>query len=744
MRSAEPEIISASEIQSQLDRIVKEAFRGPSMMTRFLEYTVERTLAGDPDSLKESVIGVDACGRGANFDPRTDPIVRVTANRIRAKLDSYYAGPGLDDPVRIQYNPGSYVPVFTRAVREPAEPADAAPSAPAAVPAPPAQSPWRAPSWRLAAAVLAAVTLAAFLIRLAVVSPPDSALSQFRFQLAPPAGHPFETLFSGGPLALSADGAELAFTTRIPSQDRLLHVLSLSDSSLRTFPDAGPARDMFWSPDGKQLGFFSRGRLRVISREGAAGPVLCGSRPFLEDHGASWSPDGVIVLSPQPGLGLLRTAAAGGECTPLTTLGPDDLMHAWPHFLPDGRHFLYTAVRRNSNSSAIYAASLEAPDRPVQLLKAHSSAVYVSGRAVSGGALLYADAGSLWAIRFDASALRVSGDPWLVEEQVSQYAFNGVADISASRDGVLAFRTGPAIPERQLVWVSRNGKRESTPVATGILRYPRISPDGKQIMVERIDAPGSESSIWLFGVGAAQRRVTLDPGMEAGPVWSPDGKRFLYGRDSRLWLQDVESGVPARPLPGIAGDYPTFWSADGRRVAYSRRNEVTGWDVCLLDMTNLDAPKSTCPAATRFYENDGQLSPDGRWLAYRTNESGRYNVYLQRVDGKGEARLQISLPDRNAYGPRWRSDGRELYYCSGDTIMAVPVFAEPGGNGMLRLGKAEALFHAPFYAAAYGYAVSPDGSRFLFSVTAAGGEEDPRPAFINVALNRFVAWKPGR
>lgn len=228
-------------------------------------------------------------------------------------------------------------------------------------------------------------------------------------------------------------------------------------------------------------------------------------------------------------------------------------------------------------------------------------------------------------------------------------------------------------PDRQLVWVSRTGKREVVPAATGLFRFPHLSADGRSVLAESMDRAGAESNIWLIA-GTDRKSVTIDPGKEVGPVWSPDGKRFAYEKDDKLWTRDIQGGAPellSASLPGA----PTSWSLDGQKLAVTRHDPVTIRDACVIDLGKPGKPVS-CPAATPFIEHYAQISPDGEWLAYRSNESGRTQVYVVSLRaGAAANRVQVSPPDKDASGPRLRRDGKELYFIRETKLVAAPAAA---------------------------------------------------------------------
>jgi Tol biopolymer transport system component len=420
-----------------------------------------------------------------------------------------------------------------------------------------------------------------------------------------------------------------------------------------------------------------------------------------------------VILFTADEAGIYRVPAAGGEATRVTKLDParGEVYHFWPQFLPDGRHFLYLVGQAKREDSALYVGSLEGGEA-VRLMQSNSRAVYAPP-----GYLLYVREGTLLAHPFDLSALRLTDEPLAVAERVGNFSSTGNAFFSASADGrVLAYQSGDS-PTR-LVWVGRGGG-ETGSVGTPALFYsPRLSPDGQRLAASVVDPKNGTNDIWIYDLArGASTRFTSDPGLENTPVWSPDGRRIAYAHDRDgaphlFWKSLGDAGEGEMLTPSVGSPQSAFdFTPDGRLLLYTAREAKTGHDILTLQLDG--ERKSSAFLRTQFNENSARLSPDGRWVAYASNESGRYEVYV-RPFPEGGAPAQVS----NAGGaaPRWRRDGRELFYVTlppDQSVVAVPVGVE---GGAFKAGAPAPLFKVEL--SGNDYDVSADGQRFLINTTA--------------------------
>ncbi|HYT31056.1 MAG TPA: hypothetical protein VEO37_00560, partial [Thermoanaerobaculia bacterium] len=479
------------------------------------------------------------------------------------------------------------------------------------------------------------------------------------------------------------------------------------------------------SPDSRFVGFFAQGKLKTISIHGGAPQTLCAAS---WGNGGTWSRNGVIVFAPNREGSLARISAAGGTPAAATDLDRQrrETAHYWPQFLPDGRHFLYLASSSQRENRGIYVRSLGKDDAR-RVLKTDVRAAYSPP-----GYLLFLRLGTLMAQRFDPNRLELVGEPVRVAEDVAYNPSNGRNTFSISENGVLAYRTGGVggLPTSELSWFDREGKRIGSVGGPGLYLRPALSPDGKRVAVERRDSQTGTDDIWLVDLArSALLRFTFGPFNQTHPVWSPDGSRIVFASDrdgaSNLH-QKASSGAGSEELL-LASDSAkssTDWSLDGRFIAYENQDPKTGSDLWVLP---LFADRKPIPfLQTEFNEGQGQFSPDGRWLAYFSDESGRREIYVQAFPASG-GKWQISTT--GGMFPRWRRDGKELFYIAADRkLMAVEVQTDP----TLQADRPRALFETHVFGApVIPYTVSADGQRFLFNTPTEEAFSSPITVVVN-------------
>jgi Tol biopolymer transport system component len=485
----------------------------------------------------------------------------------------------------------------------------------------------------------------------------------------------------------------------------------------------------FWSPDSRTLGFFAGGTLKTIDASGGPVRTLCDAPSA---RGGTWSPDGAIVFGSQSG-GLSTVSGSGGSPTPVTTpdTAHEETAHRFPSFLPDGRHFVYWTTPPNT----IMLGSLDSKEtRP--LFTAESQAVYVGP-----GSLLFVRRGTLMSQPFDARRGTLMGEAVPIAEEVLADTI-GAAAFAASSSGVLAYRVGTLGGQTQLSWVDRAGRQLGAVGPPGRYRNPDLSPDGARVAVEVVDPQGRTQDIWVVEVtrGVASR-VTLDPGNDVYPVWSPDGRQIMFGSDRSgvfsLYQKRADgAGDEKLVLKSKTDMVPYSWSPDGRVVVYRTTAVNGGTNLGLLSLQEERPPQLFEPS--RFNQGTSQVSPDGRWLAYVSGESGRNEIYVQSFPAPGRGKVQISREGSSFV--RWRRDSRELlYYASDGRLMAVPLL----NATTLEVGLASPLFEphtlngpSPTFGFRQQYDVAPDG-RFLLNLPMG----DATPETITVVVNWQTALK---
>ena len=538
-------------------------------------------------------------------------------------------------------------------------------------------------SWAIAAAFAAAAGALALRAR-APQAPVASA--SLTASLLPPEGWTFDPL--GGPPVLSPDGTRLAFMVSDSSRTQLC-VRSLATGEMSILPGTETGRNPFWTVDGRNIGFMGQTTgLATVPASGGAVEFLAPSGP---GRGGTAAKDGRILYSPAllSGIFLVEPGRAGRVQATKLDEARGESAHQWPHFLPDGRHFLYVVQRVDAATrraeSELCLQALGEDTRKV-LVKSATRAIYVPGY------LLYSWNGSLMAQAFDAESLATAGDPFVVAPRVEYLADGGTGIFAASAQGLLVYAVGGTIGNSQLVVYDRSGKVVRTVGETGNYWSPRVSPDGKLVASEVIDPVSSNRDVWTFDVAGSDPPVrrTFDPGEDYTPVFSPDGKRIAYsgfrkgewaiyekslagGDDERVVARAARSGSPAPPagsgtLLGRGSKFLTAWSPDGRYVAFNNSTQETLDDMWVLSVED-GSPREIL--RTPASERDTAFSPDGRWVAYMSGETGRPEVYVRAFAGAG-GKWQISTGGGGA--PRWSRDGRELFYLgAGGRLMAAPV-----------------------------------------------------------------------
>jgi eukaryotic-like serine/threonine-protein kinase len=532
-------------------------------------------------------------------------------------------------------------------------------------------------------------------------------------------------------LAISPDGQKIVFGAIVDGRSQLV-LRSLDSVSTRPLAGTEGGLFPFWSPDSRFVGFFADSNLKRID-------VTSGSVQTLATaptgRGGAWNRDGTIIFAPTATGPLFRIRATGGEPSAVTRLNvPAQASHRYPQFLPDQRHFLYYATG-SLDVRGIYVGQLDGSETQ-RLLDADTAAAYASS-----GQLLFVRQSSLFAQNFDPSRLTLSGDPFLVAQQVSQSGLGNpnLGALSTSASGPIVFRSGSSSGQRLFEWFDRSGKEIRKVGDLDSMYGPSLSPDGRRVAMSR--TVNGNTDVWLleFARGVLTR-LTFDSGIDSYPIWSPDGKRIVFqtarNGTADLYQKTFDNAANEEPLlSNPQSKLPYDWSADGRFLIYRNIDAKTGWDLWVLPMAGDRKPFSF--VQTNFEERDAQFSPDGKWIAYQSNESGRFEIYMQPFPGGG-TKIQIST--NGGAQVRWRPDGKELFYIAlDDRLMAVPIHINSDGKAI------DAGAPAPLFATHVGgavqiiyrpqYMVSPDGQRFLMSTVS---EEAASP--ITIMLN----WRPER
>ena len=506
-------------------------------------------------------------------------------------------------------------------------------------------------------------------------------------------------------MAISPDGERVAFVASSVDGKTLLWVRSLDAITAQNLPGTEGATSPFWSPDSRSLGFFAGGNLKKIDLSGGPPITLCDAP---DNRGGSWSRDGVIVFAPTNISALQKVSASGGAPSAVTALAPGELGHIRPSFLPDGRHILYSTIAPRSGSGGpIYLGSLDSAERKTLLNATSANALYTQGN------LLFLRETTLVAQPFDARRLELTGDTFPIAGQIRiSGSMQPYAYFSASENGALAYQMGAETANSRLVWFDRTGKQLGVLGDSAAYSDLELSPDGKRAAVS-IPDEGKGRNIWIYDIPRGLRtRFTFDPSDQFTSIWSPDGNRIVFNsrRKGSLDLYQKSAsgtGVEETLIEDNVDKFPMSWSPDGKMILYVSSGPSRGNDLFVLPLTGDRKPSPFLQS--QFSEPDARISPDGRWVAYRSNESGRNEIYVASFPGPG-GKWQVSTAG-GAF-PRWRHDGSEIFYLAPDgKLMAASINGK--GTGF-EVAAVKPLFATRIGTGGnYRYDVSADGQRFL-------------------------------
>jgi serine/threonine protein kinase len=478
-----------------------------------------------------------------------------------------------------------------------------------------------------------------------------------------------------GIVFVSPDGQRLAYVAQPGEDNRAIWIRPIgSQTSQRlTGTDNANTAGISWSPDSRYLSFVADAKLKKVDVTGGGSVQVLGDLAGTV-RGITWNREGVILFSKDgPGSApnnniILAVADTGGTARPIVTLDPDrkEVLHAMPAFLPDGKHFLYVTASSIPENAGIYLGSLDSKTR-TRLLPLSSR---VSGVAYAPPGYILLSGETLTAHRFDPGSLAIQGEPITIAEGIDGY-------FSVSDTGLLFYRRGSnAPPARNLIWYDRAGKRAGQVGGTANYGNVEISPDGNRVAVD-INTGGNRD-IWVIDIArAVPSRITFDPGADWTPSWSSDGKSLLFGssRNGAGIYQKSSSGVGADEVvfDSDQTEIPIHWSPNGRYAVFSRPKRganTSPYDTWIVDL--MGEKKATPFIESPFDKIHARISPDGRWIAYATNDSGMYQIVVQSFPDPNGGKWQITA--QGGLEPKWRRDGRELYYLALDgTLTAVPV-----------------------------------------------------------------------
>ena len=566
-------------------------------------------------------------------------------------------------------------------------------------------------AWALLAVV--AATAAGAAVRWGVAPAPDA--RETRLDITTPGT---ATLAS---FAISPDGRTVVFNGDGPRGPQLW-VRPLDSTSARPLEGTEGGQYPFWSPAGRSVGFFANGKLKRTEIDGGQPQSLA---DVLTPAGGTWNADGTILYVPASRGNTFRVSETGGGSSELAPRRTPRLATMLPQFLPNGRQFLFFAVRADE-SGEVYVGDLENDDVR-RVLSADTPASYGMGH------LWFVRGRTLFAQRFDPLTLGLTGPVLPVADEVAVETISAAVSVSAA--GPIAYRRGPSQLRRQLVWFDRAGTPSGSAGEGPALGNPSLARDDRRLLVQQ--TTGQNIDLWLFDLErSVPTRLTFDSEIDSMPVWSPDGRRMIFNRprdrEQSLTVRNVDGGAPdERVLIGDSVAIASDWSSDGQFVLYKQQDSKVGtFDLFALRVQGDRTPIRV--AATPYDERDGQFSPDGTLIAFESNESGTPEIYLQPFPGPGQ-KTRISA--NGGTQVRWRGNGRELFYVAADnTLMSVPM--GPGANRS-GIGAPVPLFKTGLVPSStisrQQYVVTSDGQRFLMITT----ENGPAPP-ITLLLN----WQP--
>jgi Tol biopolymer transport system component len=588
--------------------------------------------------------------------------------------------------------------------------ADALPRPAAAAAAVPARATARrgAVPWAVAALALLAAAGLGLAYRQATAMRPPS----FRAHLLPPAKTTFNfDAATGGPV-LSPDGSRVAFSATDASGRKLLWVRPLDSLTAQPLEGTDDASFPFWSPDGRFLAYFAGGKLKKIDTRGGPPQSVCNAS---SGRGGTWGAGGEIVFAPDIQDGLKRVPAAGGAPADLAGLDAarQQTSHRWPHFLPDGRHYIYwggNPFATSQESNGIYLASLGGSEQRF-LLSADSNALYAPP-----GYLLFLRDRSLMAQPFDAKAFATTGEAFPIAEEVANPQSYRLGAFSVAADGALVYQTGEN-GRLQPIWLGKDGGEAGVAGEFAVVFTPRLSPDGTRLALAVQDPQTKNVDIWLADLArGVKTRFTFDPGIEYHPVWSPDGSRIAYSANPNgrfdLYAKSASgTGEPEALLVSDADKFANDWSADGRYLAYMSSDSRSKTAVDLWTLSMAAGREASVFLQTQFSEGNAAFSPDGRWVAYQSAESGKLEVYITTFPTPA-GKWQVS--QGGGIEPRWRHGGSALCFRTADGTLMEAAVASRGSA--LEVGTPRAVSRLRLAETAprlWAYAVSPRDGRLL-------------------------------
>lgn len=568
-------------------------------------------------------------------------------------------------------------------------------------------------AWLVAGAL--GVALAVTLMWLRNAKPPEQTMY-----------FPAPLSFPARDIAVAPNGQTIAVVGYLESaRKNALWIYEVGSQGARNLADTEGATYPFWSPDGRFLAFFAEGKLKKLDVSGGPMQTLCDAP---SGRGGTWNKDGVIVFTPLavPGEGLYRVSASGGTPTsishPDTSRGEDS--HRWPMFLPDGKHYLYTAANFGGRKdvNAIFVGSLDSNEKRF-VVDATANAAYAAP-----GYLVFYRNKILLAQRFDLKPFVLRGEPTTIQTEIQYQPQVARAVFAVSDSGLLVAQTGSAVALSQPVWFDRKGNEVGAVAKPDLYGNVFIAPNGRSVALDKTDMGTQNIDVWTYELQRdSAKRFTFKLGFEMLPIWSPDAAWLVYGSNQLLGTDlYMKNSDGTQEEKSIVHDefakYPNDWSRDGKHILYNR-----GTDLWFLTLPELKA--SLFLKAVSILRN-GQFSPDGKWVAYASNETGKWEIYVTSFpDARGKWQVSTGGGEQ----PRWRGDGKELYYLSSDRkMMTVPVTLGDKFDAGIPVVLFQATPRQPVTSTdQFVYDVSRDGQRFLINTPVKQADNPPMSVVLN-------------
>jgi eukaryotic-like serine/threonine-protein kinase len=561
---------------------------------------------------------------------------------------------------------------------------------------------------RSTALVIAALILAAAVMAggTAMFSTPPSRAARVVFSLGPP-------LMSGSWPRLSPDGRMVVYGALVNGREQLW-IRSLDSLAGRVLENTTATATPFWSPDGRSLGFFADGKLLTIDVDGGD-PLVLVDAPH--PRGGDWSAAGTLLFAQAGGIHRIDSDGSNGAWVTALDASRGEWEHGWPEFLPGGRRFLYIVRSSSVEQDGLYFGSLDSPERH-RVMPAYSRVAYEDGH------LLFVREGTLQAQPFDIRTAALRGEPVALAHGVNHHRSSDAAfDVAG---GTVIYAPLRGQPQSELVLIDRHGTRLKTLTPVGTYRQPRFSPDGQRVVVERIEAAGGNSDLWIFDIGRdSASRLTRSEAPDVRPVWSPDGMKVAFsskrGTTYQIFSKTVDSTEEPRPLIAFEGNlFVESWSADGRYLSAT----VFRQGLWVFPTDSREKPWAVRTGDADTWQSE--FSPDGRWLAYTSFESGKPEVYVEPVPPTGS---QWQISTNGGAEPHWGGAEGELFYLSPDDGLMAVQMAARGWQSV----RPQPLFEltVPNHGRSGGYSMSPDGELVVANLFVA----DPVLPPVNVVLN---------